>query len=72
MSTNSMNTCNHSYNNDPTNKKCPTIVLNLIYIIIHLYMSCQLLTSIKIIDFSYLYIFMFIYMCNYAIKMPQI
>ena len=40
MSTSNMNICSYSYNNDPTKQKiCTTIVSNLIYVFIYLYMS---------------------------------
>ena len=46
-----MDTCSHSPNNIPPNKKtCSISVLNLIYIFIHSYMN-QLLMLIKIIYF---------------------
>ena len=72
MSTSHTNTYSHFHNNDYTKQKiCPTIISNLIYIFIQLYMS-KLLMFNKIKYFSYSYIFTFIYMYKCVIKMSQI
>jgi len=66
-----MNTYNHFHNNDLIKQKtCLTIVSNLIYIFIYLYIS-QLLVFIKIIYFSCSNMFTFIYMYKHVTRCPN-
>ena len=60
-----MDTCNHSYNNNPIKQKiCITIILNFIYINVHLYTSQLFSHSLNYIFSMWVYhIYSYSFMC---------